>query len=131
MCESKRVFILFFLQPCCFILGIVFFVVVVFVYMLLCCRCVGLFRRLAIVVAFFRFLSLFTLGCLTKITRCMHIRVMCAYFSLSVYYDVVAAVVGAVVMVTACDAAAAAAAIFVGFVIFIMVASIVKICSYS
>lgn len=68
-----------YLQPCCFILGIVFFVVVVvvvFVFMLLCVVlcCVGLFRLAvaAVVVGFFRFLSLFTLCLLPDENYAMH-----------------------------------------------------------
>lgn len=61
----------------------------------------------------------------------MHSRNVCVFFSLSVYYDVVVVVV-AVVMATACDAAVVPvpmAAMFIGFVISILLASIVEICT--
>lgn len=83
-------------------------------------RCAAVVLLLAFF-AFFHFLL--SVCCLTKITRYMHSRNVCVFFSLSVYYDVV---VGAVVMATACDAAATVAAaavpmaaMFIGFVIFI------------
>lgn len=95
--------------------------------------CVVLLLLLLAFLAFFHFLL--SVCCLTKITRYMHSRNVCVFFSLSVYYDVV---VGAVVMATACDAAATVAAaavpmaaMFIGFVIFIffLFAPIVEICT--
>lgn len=68
----------------------------------MCCVvcCAALVLLLLPFFAFFHFLL--SVCCLTKITRYMHSRNVCVFFSLSVYYDVV---VGAVVMATACDAA--------------------------